>query len=80
MKETRTIHSNLVGRKVRIEGDFADGGPQQRYFKRKGQVGEIVNVYLKGEDPTYDVLFSDGRMETMYDFAFTFLARSREIM
>lgn len=69
MKES--IHTRLLGRRVKIVGDFNDHGPQSRYHQRKGQVGEIVNVYLKDGEPSFDVLFEDGRIEDrMYTFAF----------
>ena len=71
------IHTQMLGKKVRImamsQGDSSQdpNSPHARYNRRDGQVGEIINVYLKEGSPAYDILFADGEVEeAMFSFGF----------
>lgn len=59
------IHTKLLGRKVKISGCFQPTGPQERLYQLNGQVGEIVNIYKVDNAVAYDILFDNGKIETM---------------
>ena len=71
------LHTNMVGRKVRIKTMFADpnhqNGPWAKYAPHAGCVGEVANVYLKDGNPAYDIIFqipTDNILTGAYAFAF----------
>lgn len=71
-----TVHTMMVGLNVQInpEGFSEQPGPHRRYYQRRGERAEIVNVYMRDGSVVYDLLFEDGRIEeAMLSFGFTVL-------
>jgi hypothetical protein len=66
------LQTNMVGRRVQMHKTIKFAMEHPTYLNYESKAGEIVNAYLSGGCPAYDVLFDDGAIiQRIWSCSFT---------